>query len=254
MQNKYGLSLIVLLILLHGGFAQEQDSTKIPFRAGGAVLVTNNGISLIPTFSLGEPAVLFNLYAAKGRLSFEPDIRFSFKGKPWSFLFWFRYRLVESQKFRVLVGIHPAFNFKTVINPIDSSEMIATRRFLAGELSPNYFITKDISVGIYYLGSRGFDPGTPRTTHFLTLNSNISNIKLFAQLYMRFSPQVYYLKQNDDEGYFATATVALARRKFPLSILGIFNKTIESHIHGSKDFLWSLSLVYSFGKVYVERK
>jgi len=46
--------------------------------------------------------------------------------------------------------------------------------------------------------------------------------------------------------------VALAHRKFPISTMAIFNKTIETNIPGSKDFVWNVSLIYSFNKKYVE--
>jgi aryl-alcohol dehydrogenase-like predicted oxidoreductase len=45
--------------------------------------VTNNGISLVQTFSLGKPAAIVTLSIGKGKLSFEPDLRFSLKEKPW---------------------------------------------------------------------------------------------------------------------------------------------------------------------------
>ena len=43
----------------------------------GTASITNNGISLVPSFSLGDPALLFDLKFTKGRLSFEPDMRFA---------------------------------------------------------------------------------------------------------------------------------------------------------------------------------
>jgi len=246
------ITLILFLVVTHSSFSQRVDSTKPPFHFGGAVLLTNNGISLIPTFSLNKPAVLFYLSMGKGRLSFEPDLRFSLEGKPWSFLFWWRYR-IRKDKFLLGFGAHPAMNFKTEVSPIDGNEMIVTRRFLAAELSPNYLITKDISVGTYYLYSRCFDKGAAKNTHFLTINSNFSNIKLAGQFFMRVSPQFYYLKQDSLDGFYFTTAVTVAKRNFPISISSIMNKTIETEIAASKDFVWNISVVYSFSKNYVEK-
>ena len=44
-----------------------------------------------------------------------------------------------------------------------------------------------------------------------------------------------------------------AKRGFPLSVMAIFNKTIETDITTSKDFVWNLSLIYSFSKQYVTK-
>jgi len=268
MRNKISIQLFLWFLAVQFSFGQQRDSisaikidsatvlkidtTKQPLRLGVAVLLTNNGISLIPSFSLGDPAVMFAFFAGKKRFSFEPEFRFSLKGKPWTFLFWFRYRLIATDKFRLGVGIHPSFNFRTIVTPIngDSTEIIQARRFLTGEIAPNYFITKNTSVGVYYLGGRGYDYSTAYWTDFITINANFSNIKLANKVYMRFIPQIYYLRQDELEGYYWTASLGIAHSKFPVSILFIANQSIKTTIP-TKNFLWSVSVIYSFNKVYV---
>ncbi|UWX54525.1 hypothetical protein NYZ99_16675 [Maribacter litopenaei] len=77
---------IIPTILLLFGFAsfvsaQEEDRKFLDdFR--GVASVTQNGISLVPSFSLGDPALMFDLKFTKGRFSFEPDMRFALEGKP----------------------------------------------------------------------------------------------------------------------------------------------------------------------------
>ncbi|MBL0132990.1 MAG: hypothetical protein IPP79_02740 [Chitinophagaceae bacterium] len=91
---------------------------------------------------------------------------------------------------------------------------MVTRRYLATELSPNYMITDNISAGVYYLYSRGLDNGTTRNTHFVTINSNISNIKLSNNLLFRLMPQFYYLKMDQQDGFYFTSTFVLSKRNF----------------------------------------
>jgi hypothetical protein len=239
-------------MLTRFSFSQKTDSTKNISHFSGSITATNNGISLIPTFSLNDPAILFNLSIGKGRLSFEPDIRFALEGKPWSFLFWWRYR-VRSDKFLLTLGAHPAMNFRTQISPIDGSEIIVTRRFLAGELAPNYLVSKNTSVGFYYLYSRCFDKGAAKNTHFITVNSNFRNIKLGNQFFAQLIPQFYYLRQDGVDGIYFTSTFALAKKNFPFSVQSIINKEIESEIAGSRNFVWNVSLIYSFSKYYVAK-
>jgi hypothetical protein len=254
MQKKTALLVFVLIMLTHLSFSQKTDSTKNIFHFKGAVTVTNKGISFIPTFSLGKPAAIFDLSMGKRKLFFEPQLRFSLEGKPWSFLFWWRYKLVTDKKFALTLGAHPAMNFKTesfTVNGVPKTGIVA-RRYLAGELTSNYFISKNISVGMYYLYSRGIDNGTVRNTHFLTLNSNFSNIKLGEQFFARFTPQVYYLRQDGKDGFYITSMITLAKKNFPFTIQSIMNKTIQSDVPGSRDFLWNASLIYSFNKTYVK--
>jgi len=254
MQKKSGLLLVVFLLLAHFAFSQNTDSTKVVSHFGGAVTVTNNGISFVPTFSLGKPAVIFDLSMGR-RLSFDPQFRFSLEGKPWSFLFWGRYKLLKTNKFSFNVGSHLGLSFKTITAPLNgiTTEITTVKRYLAGELVPNYFLTKDISIGMYYLYSRGIDDGTTRNTHFLTLNTNFSDIRLSKQFYMKFMPQVYYLKMDQLDGVYFTSALTLANRKIPLSISSVINKIIQTNITASQNFVWNVSLIYTFNKKYVAR-
>jgi hypothetical protein len=89
-------------------------------------------------------------------------------------------------------------------------------------------------------------------THFLTISSNISNIKLFNDIYFRFTPQFYYLDQDGKDGVYLTSAFTLSKLRFPLSIQSIINKTIQTEVPGSENFVWNISLIYSFNKKYVE--
>lgn len=70
--------------------AQPRDST---LSLKSILTVTNNGFAIVPAFSLGKPAFLFDLSIANKRFSFEPQFRYSLKGKPWSFNFNCKYKL-----------------------------------------------------------------------------------------------------------------------------------------------------------------
>lgn len=253
--QKSTILVLFLLLLAQFSFSQESDSSKRITHFSGAISVTNNGLSLVPTFSLGKPAALAILSIGGKKFSFEPDMRFALEGRPWSFLFWTRYKLLKTEKIAITVGSHPALNFKTFTSD-DGTKTTVVRRFLAGELSPNYFFTKNISIGVYYLYAYGFDRGihgTPKNNHFVTINSNLSNIKIPCRLLLRVTPQFYYLKQDRRDGYYFTSAFNLARKNFPLSVSSIINKSFESNIIGSEDFVWNISLVYSFKKDYVEK-
>jgi len=255
MQKSSVFFVSALLQLTIFSFSQERGDSVSIRHFSGSVSVTHNGISLVPTFSLGKPAGIILLSMGNERFSFDPDIRFSLKGKPWSMLFWFRYKLIHTGKFRVNIGTHPALNFRTMRVSLngDSAEIIESRRFLAGELFPSYLISENVSIGIYYLYGRGFEKSVPKNNHFLTLNGNFSYIPVAGKLFMKLNPQFYYLRQDDHDGFYFTSSMTLAGKNFPLSISAIINKSIRSDITGSKDFVWNTSLVYSFGKKYVRQ-
>lgn len=254
MQKKSGLIVFTFLLLAYFSFSQEVERTKVPGRLAGAVTVTNNGISFIPTFSLGKPAAIFDLSVGR-KLSFEPQFRFSLEGKPWSFIFWWRYKLLKTDKFSFNLGTHLGLPFKTITETVNgvSTETITAKRYVVGELVPNYLFSKDISIGMYYLYSQGIDVGTIKNTHFLTLNANFSNIRLSKQFYVKFVPQVYYLRLDHQDGFYFTSTMTLANRKVPFSISSVINKAIQTDISANKNLVWNVSLTYSFNKKYVEQ-
>ena len=242
--------LVLTLLGLHQHlFAQSTDNKTITNNFGGTVTVTNNGISFIPTFSLGKPAVIFDM-AVGSKLTFEPQFRFSLEGKPWSFLFWWRYKVLGTDKFFFNTGTHLGLAYKTIAVSVNGEpkDVQTVNRYLATEISPNYLLTKNISIGMYYLYSRGIDPDATRNTHFLTLNANFSDVKLSSRYYLKFVPQVYYLRMNQYDGYYFTSSLTLAKRNSPFSISGMFNKIIQTDISASKNFVWNASIAYRFNK------
>lgn len=248
----YSIKVYVLLLTLscvlmpQKGLAQEKDgSGQLTFR--GNTSITQNGISLIPSFSLNDPALLFDLKFAKDRLSFEPDMRFALRGKPWSFIFWLRYKAIQKERFSLRVGAHPALNFRTinVLRNGTSEELLESRRYIAGELAPSFKISDRVSVGIYYLHGRGFDDGV-KQTNFVTFNSSFKKLYISQQFYFNISPQVYYLRTDDLVGYYVNGLIELAKDGFPLSITSLLNKALDTEIVPEDDFIWNISLVYTF--------
>ncbi len=252
---KYVILSVICLFIFEWSIAQHSDTTKKPidsiineYHFSGSVSATNNGISFIPTFSLGKPAVIFNLSAGGKKLSFDPEMRFSMEGKPWSFLLWWRYKLVNDNRFRITLGAHPGFAFKTIessSNGVNTST-IQVQRYLAGEFSPNYLLTKNTSIGMYYLFSHGVDYGTINKTHFLTLNMNMTNIKLSNEFYAKITPQLYFLQMDTKSGYYVTSSLTISKKNCPITISALGNKVINTQITTSPNFVWNASLAYSF--------
>ena len=253
---KNALFVVLALFIAECLNAQTVDTVRKSYHFSGSVQATNNGISLIPTFSLGKPAVLAIMSLGGERFSVDPDIRFGTDGKPWTMIFWTRYKLINGSKFKLQIGPHLGLNYRETdvsINGIESKNNIV-RRYLANEIAPNYFLSKHTSIGAYYLYSRGLDPGTVKNTHFVTVNANFRKIRLGQAFSMQVFPQLYYLKQNEHDGMYFTATIGLSKNKFPLSIASTINQELSGDIPGSKKFVWNLSLVYGFNTGLTDRR
>jgi hypothetical protein len=249
---KKSLFILVLSIPAHLSFSQSKDSTKPASHFGGAITVTTKGISTIPNLTLGKPAAIFEMSVGR-KLSFDPIFRFSLKGRPWVFILWWRYEIINTEKVHFKVGVHPSFSFRTVIDTTfgNSEESIITTRYLAAELAPGYQIAKNVRIGLYYFYSHGIEKIITQHTHQLAFQTGFSNIPITKQFYMRFNPQIYYLKMDKNDGFYVTAVLTLAKRDFPLTVSTLVNRTIQTNISGD-DLLWNVSLIYTFNKKYTE--
>lgn len=252
--------LILFLIFVSMSFysiskAQESGSQPTVSHFNGTITATNNGISLIPSFSLGRPAVFFDLSVGGERLSFDPMFRFGMDGKPWSFVFWWRYKVVKDSRFTLNVGAHAAFIFSEMPVMVDGKEekMLVTKRFLAGEITPMFKVSGRFSFGLYYLQGRGFNPTSPYRTNFLALNTVVADLPLFWNLKFSMNPQFYFLRVDDTSGTYVTSSFTLKRTDFPISIQSIINQKIDSDVPGD-DFVWNAGLLYTFANDYKKTK
>lgn len=250
---KHSIVLFCLLSAFHFTYSQTTDSTKTPSFFRGQINATNNGISLIPTFSLGKPAVLFDMNIGKGRLSFDPMLRFGMNGKPWTFVFWWRYKLIHQKKFMLGLGAHPSVVFRdiSVVNNGVKKDYLVAQRYFAWEASPTYIINKNANLGLYYLGSKGLTKDIVQNTTFVAVRS-VLNLNLSNKFNLGLIPQAYYLKMDDKDGTYVNATLNFYKKNFPVSLNAIASKAIRAEIPG-KDFLWSVGAVYNINNSYLRR-
>ena len=239
----------------HSLLAQETVSAKPTGQFGGVITATNNGVSIIPSFTLGRPALLFDLSLSGERFSFDPMLFFGMDGKPWSFVFWGRYKAIKDKRFTLSLGAHPAFIFAERIVKVNGKEetMLVSQRFLAMEVAPTYKISKRLSMGLYYLRGHGFNPIPPDNSNFIALNTVISGVPVGGGFTMRINPQLFYLKVDDDSGTYATSNFTVSKPGFPIGFQGLVNQKIKSTIVGD-DFIWNVGLLYIFSTAYKKVK
>jgi hypothetical protein len=233
---------VTLLFLSFSTFAQESKQTL-----GGTITATNNGISIIPSFSLGKPAIYFDMSMSGERFSFDPLLQFGMNGKPWSFVFWGRYKLIKQERFTLTIGGHPAFLFleeDLIVGNIPDRQMIANR-YLAGEINSNYKINKKLSMGLYYLSGSGIQTIAAKKTDFLALNTIISDIRLYRDFQIKINPQIFFLEVDGDSGFYVNSSFTISKTDFPILLQGFFNQKLSSTIQG-ENLLWNVSLLYTF--------
>jgi|688.fasta_scaffold348979_2 hypothetical protein len=254
-QQRFFLLIFASFFVFTSLIAQEQAPAKPTGQFGGVITATNNGVSIIPSFTLGRPALLFDLSLSGERFSFDPMLRFGMDGKPWSFVFWGRFKAIKDKPFTLTVGAHPAFIFAERIVKVNGQEktMFVSQRFLAMEVAPMYKFSNRFSLGLYYLRGHGFNPIPPDNSNFLALNTVVSNIPVGGDFNLRVNPQLFYLKVDDTSGTYFTSNFTVTKPGFPIGFQGLFNQKIKSTIPGD-DFIWNVGLLYLFSTPYHKAK
>lgn len=240
--------VLALALLFRVGQAQSTDSLSKTLSISGSIGLTNNGISIVPTFSLNAPATIFNFFIRKNRFSFDPDIRTTLDGRKGGMLFWFRYRLIQDKKFNLTAGIHPAYNFalRSISDGTKTWDITQARRFIAYEVAPSFSVSKHLSFAPYLLRGMGMQKDGPRSTYFLALNTNISNLAIGNHVKFSWTPQFYYLYIDGQEGTYMANILRLSHDKLPFSLSSVSNKEIKTNIKGSTNFAWNVILAYNF--------
>lgn len=242
-----GVLVFFLAFAFSVGAARAQEAGHAERAYSGNVHLTNNGISQIPSFTLGKPAVQFDIKIGRKRLTFEPEIRFSTTGRPWDFVSRWQYRVMQTDKFRLRVAFNSVLNFVTssVIEDGDERDAIIARRFIGGQILPEYSLTKKLSAGLLYLYGRGVEESTLLNLNFIVFNTRLSDIVAFDGWSVSLNAQVYSLIIDDESGTYFSPSVALAKKGFPFSLSAIANKSLSTEISG-ESFLWSASVIYSY--------
>jgi hypothetical protein len=248
--------IIFIIALNFAGNAWAQSTDSLKKETGiftGVVTVSTKGLSTFPNLTLGKPAAILDLSMGGKKLRFEPVMRFSLKGKPWSFIFWCRYELMNSEKFQFKIGAHPAYAFKTISVVQDgiTKEILRARQNVAGELAPVFKVGKNISFGPYYIYAYCPEADMVKHSNFISMKANFSNINLSNNYFMRLMAQAYYLKLDAEDGFYVNSTLSLNRRNLPVSVSTSMNKIIQSEISGD-NFLWNINLIYSFNTRYTK--
>jgi hypothetical protein len=226
--------------------------TLLPLRSqvidnfSGRLTLTNNGISPIPSFSLGDPALIVYMRMARKKWSFEPEFRINvLNANPWSLDFPVIYRAVDDENFRFTLGLEPSMNFQLTEIPLDNGTqtLFEARKYLAVEIGPTLKISRHWETGFFYLGALGFDSG-PKNIHYISFGTSVMDVRLFRSLLWSISPQVFHLKVDENNGNYFSMTSSVRIDQTPWVVSGLINKNLGSEIAPEQNVIWSISLTY----------
>ncbi len=235
--------------------SQGKDTVKNSLSINGMLSVTNNGFSYVPAFTLDAPAVFAGVNIEKNRLAFNTEFRYALSGRPWFLMFVTSYKVVNTPKTRISLGIHfPGVAFFETPVVIDGEEkvLIEAQQAFSPEINAGFSLSEHVAVGAMYMYFIGMGDAYVKQGHFPALWFRFAGIPITKDIAFHFNGQVFYLNMAGDSGYYVAWNLELLKKDFPLSLSSSMYKTITTEIAG-KDFNWNVSLNYVFGKRYIEQ-
>jgi len=224
------------------------DSTvarvQVPTLIKGNLQLTNNGISPVPYFTLGEPALLTNLYLTKGRLSFSPEFNFDLKAKPWSFNTWLRYNLIRIKRYNFYLGSNFSIIFKR-LDPKIFKEDLQAQRYQMLDIMMTYKIDQKKMLSFYYWKTSTLDHLGITSSHFVMLALQIDNLLKSENTVISFRPSVFVINNTlPFSGLFMSQITKISTKKFPLSFSLQTVETLQSSEQAK--FNWNVGVNVPF--------
>lgn len=236
------MKLFFTYILLHFSFflfANEAiDSTQKVWHFNGIIQLNNNGISPVPAFSLGKPALMSTFFIRKGNFTFSPEFNYGSDGKPWVVNQWIRFQK-NHEKITFRTGANLSLFFRRADDEVKLNQYLALEGFVG------YKISEKSSLNLIYWYSHGLDPLAVKSGHFISLSTTISKIPLSKSLFLELRPNLFYLKnQIPFEGIFVSAISSISHKKMPISLFIQGVQPIK--VNPSTPFNWNYGINYIF--------
>jgi len=239
--------LIAIYILLVGtaAFSQEKvDSILIKWTVSGNLSINSNGISSIPAFSLGDPALIGALSVTRGKFSYDPVLAYDLNVRPWFIDNWFHYLIVKRERFRLRAGINFSMYFSDLALP--EEKVLKGERYWAFELAGIYSLDPKTTVSLLCWNDRGQDPGTI-TGLYTSLSVERNDMAVGKSILFAAGIQLFNIAYDgNNDGLFVAPQVAASVKKIPLSLFFQFVQPIKTNILPNPGFNWNLGAAYSF--------
>jgi len=179
-------------------------------------IVTTNGISPIPAFTLSEPAGLIFVDTKLGKhFIFAPDITFSLKdGRLWFSDLWLKYELNLdlAKRWIAIVGIDcPAYIGQSTIDN-NGKKISKAENYPTGQFCIKHRIGEKNTVIFDYWYLQAVDMTTGIKGSYISLSFNL--VKELKQLSFISNPNVFYLNYSDGtKGFVGSINAILCHNK-----------------------------------------
>jgi hypothetical protein len=252
MSKKHkSIFLIVFLFFTASSFAgQNADSTRSKkIQAGATFSLNSNGISSVPAFSLGDPALMASVSVSKGWFSYDPTLAYSLDGHPWFIDNWLHVKLVNKPGFELRTGMNISSYCSKYIS--SEEEFYRVERYFAFEIATTCRFAHQMSLLAQYWNDRGQEDWSLKG-HFISTVFEKANMSLGKHVFCTAALQLFYIDyngndgvNNNNDGLFVAPRIAFSVRNFPVSVFSQVVQAITSNIEPFPGFNINVGIGYT---------
>ncbi len=241
---------LVLFFLSSALYASENtDSTKSKLKAGATFTLNSNGISSVPAFSLGAPALMASVSVGKGWFSYDPTLAYGLDLKPWFIDNWIHVKLINLPKFELRTGMNISSYCGKYTVP--EGEFLRVERYFAYELAATFRFAHNISLQTQYWNDRGQEDYSLKG-HFVSAIVEKTDLALGNHILCTAALQLFYIgydsndnTNDNNDGLFVAPRVSFSVRNFPVSIFSQAVQAISSNIEPFPGFNINVGIGYT---------
>ena len=240
---KLSILINLIFLLTIAKVYPQTDSSRHKLKASATVTLNSNGISSIPAFSLGDPAITASIILAKGRFSYEPVLAYGFDLKPWYIDNWINFKIIDRPKFTLMTGFNASAFFTQ--RTISDTSLLQVQRYFALAFTGLFKIAPNTTLTTAYWSDNGQDGGIKG--HFVNLACEKTNMRLGDKSRLAAMLQIFYINyEGNNDGLFITPRISWSILNFPLSVFFLGTQPITSNIEPFPDFQWNIGVGYNF--------
>ncbi len=248
--NKSIFLIFFVFITAHSYAAQKADSTRTnKLQAGATFTLNSNGISSVPAFSLGEPALMASVTIGKGWFSYDPTLAYGLSGHPWFIDNWLHVKLIGKPKFELRTGMNISSYCSKYVLP--EEEFYRIERYFAFELAATVRFARHMSLLAQYWNDRGQEDWSLKG-HFLSAVVEKTDMAIGKHVLCTAALQLFYIDyngndgvNNNNDGLFVAPRIAFSVRNFPVSIFSQAVQAITSNIEPFPGFNINVGIGYT---------
>jgi hypothetical protein len=239
------LSFLAFSMIAVSTFAgQNTDSTESKrIQAGATFSLNSNGISSVPAFSLGKPALIASVSVGKGWFSYDPALGYSLDGRPWFIDNWLHVKLINRPGFELRTGMNVSTYCGRYTLP--DGDFYRVERYFTYELAGIFRFGNNMSLLTEYWNDRGQEDWSIKG-HFLNAIVERTDMAMGKHVLFTAALQLFYINYTgNNDGLFVAPRIAFSVRNFPVSVFSQVIQAITTNIEPYPGFNVNVGISYT---------